>query len=129
MARFSDPQLVQILQKASRRINRKLCLFGTQDEITVDGAGEVSTPAGDDGSLTDLVLLQAECMVASADFQSDLTSNGGGIMAKDGEQTIDTRTRAIARGTFFDSEYSPCAELKEAIMFEKLNRGSHYDIW
>lgn len=118
--RFSDAQLITILGKAARRINRAIYLIGTTEEISVDASGEI-TPANLD--LQDLVLLQAECMVVSRDVQSDLSAaGGGGILFEDGEQTIDTRQRASARTTFMNSPYNPCAELKEAILIEKMNR-------
>lgn len=128
MATYSDPQLVQILIKAGRRINRRLCLFGTADEITVDSTGEISSPTGD-GALEDLVLLQAECLLASREYSLDLTSGSVGVRVVDGEQTVDTTQRAAARGTFFDSPYGPCAELEKAIILEKLGRSDGNAIW
>jgi len=117
MPRFSDPQLLAILRKAARRINRKLYLDGTSSEITVDDSGNI-TPSNDD--MADLVLLQAECMIASREYQDDLTEGGGGILIRDGEQSVDTTSAAVARGTFFNSTNSPCAELKEAVRLEQL---------
>jgi len=126
MARYSDVQLLLILQKSARRINRELALFDTDDEIAIDDAGGI-TP--DDGTLYDLVLMQAECLTSKTDFESDLSSGGAGIVAKDGEQTIDTRDAASARASFFDSPNSPCADLKSALLKEKLNRIEGYDVW
>lgn len=123
MAIFSDQVLIDILKKAARRVNRKMCLFGTADEIVIDDVGDMTSPDPEThGSLYDLVLLQAECMIASREFQSELRDGGGGVMVDDGEQTVDTRAVGVARGSFFDSPFSPCAELKEAIRDEKLNR-------
>jgi hypothetical protein len=118
--RYSDSQLITILGKAARRINRAIYLIGTDEEISVDASGEI-TPANPD--LQDLVLLQAECMIVTRDAQADLSSTGGGgIYFVDGEQTIDTRQRVGARASFLDSPHGPCAELKEAILIEKMNR-------
>jgi len=130
MPRFSDAQLLALLKKSARRLNRTLCLTGTSDEISIDASGCVSP---DDQDLEDLVLLQAECLIASREYQSDLAGNGG-LLVKDGEQTIDKRNGLLGRGTFFDSKYGPCAELAEQIKLEKLKRfgggnGCGFDIW
>ncbi len=118
MAKYSDIQLIQIIQKAGRRINRKLCLTGTSNEVVVDGGGEIVAPTGNP-DLQDIVLMQAECMVASREYQDDLR-DAGGIVIRDGEQTVDTSKTGIARGTFYSSEFSPCAELKMCIRDMKL---------
>lgn len=133
MPRFSDQQLIQILQKAGRRINRRLCLENTSDEIVVDSSGCI-TP--DSQRLHDLVLMQAECMLAGRDYVFDLNSGGAGLFAKDGEQIIDTRAIGAVRAGYFNSKHGPCAELEEAIKLELLKRGGGgtmgnigYDIW
>ncbi len=125
---FSDNQLILIVIKAARRVNRKLCLLGTSDEIIVSAStGEITSP--DDDALDDLVMLQAECMIASRQFSEELTDGTAGVLMKDGEQALDTRAKGIARGTFFDSPNSPCEELKEAIVQEKLKRFTGRLIW
>ena len=116
MAKFTDIQLIQILQKAARRVNRKLCLTGTTSEIIVDSGGEITTP--DDSDLEDILLMQAECMISQREFQSDLRESGD--LIRDGEQTIDTRGVGVARGTFYNSEFSPCAELRICLRDMKL---------
>lgn len=133
MPRFSDQQLIQILQKAGRRINRRLCLENSTDEIAVDASGCI-TP--DSPRLQDLVLLQAECMLSSRDFVFDLNSGAAGLLARDGEQIIDTRNGTRARAEFFNSEHGPCSELDRAIKLELLKRGGGgtlgnigYDVW
>lgn len=120
--RFSDAQLVVILQKAARRINRLLCLTGTADEIVIDTTTGEITP--DDADLQDLVLLQSECMINQREYQEELATAAGGLRIVDGEQTVDTTSAGVARGTFFDSAHNPCAELKDQITQEKLNRGA-----
>jgi hypothetical protein len=119
-SRFSDQQIIIILQKAARRVNRILCLFNTDEEIVIDTSGNIITP--DDGALEDLVLLQAECLLAKRDFTEAVNEDSEGLLIVDGEQRVDARGRAIARGTFFDSPYSPCAELKDALKLEKMKR-------
>lgn len=120
---FSDTQLVLIVIKAARRINRRLNLLDTTDEIIVNATtGEVTSP--DDDALDDLVMLQAECMIASRQFSEELTDGTAGTFMKDGEQILDTKTKGIARGTFYNSVHSPCEELKEAIALEKISRSS-----
>jgi hypothetical protein len=117
MPRFTDAQLIQIMQKAARRVNRELCLFDTTDEITISASGVIS------------VLLQSECLLAQRDFSLDLNSSQVGLLVKDGEQTLDNRAKGAARGTFFESEYGPCAQYKKQIVIEKLKRTCGYDIW
>ena len=130
MPRFSDAQLLALLKKSARRLNRTLCLTGTASEISIDASGCV-TP--DNQDLEDLVLLQAECLISSREYQSDLAGTEG-VLIKDGEQTIDKRAGMIGRASFFDSKFSPCAELAEQIKLEKLKRfgggnGCGFDIW
>lgn len=126
MPAFSNQLLIDIVVKAARRINRKLCLFGTNEEVFIDeSTGEISSPDpdSDEGkALYDLVLLQAECLISTREFQTELRDADGGVMVRDGEQTVDTRAAGVARGTFYNSEYSPCAELAEWIKIEKMRR-------
>ena len=126
MPRLSDAQLLAILRKAARRVNRELCLFTTADEIVVDASGCI-TPQ--DGTLEDLVLMQSECLLSQRDFSFDLNSDNVGIRVVDGEQTLDNKAKGVARGTFFNSEYGPCATYKKEIVIEKLKRTCGYDIW
>jgi hypothetical protein len=122
MATFSDQVLIDILKKAARRINRKLCLSNTADEVVIDDVGDMTSPDLDTNQdLYDLTLLQAECLISTREYQSELRDAGGGVVVKDGE-TTDTRGAGVARGTFYDSDYSPCAELADWIFKEKLNR-------
>lgn len=126
--RYSDSTLQIILEKAARRINRRLSLFGTDDEISIQTSGVVSPS---DGTLEDLVLLQAECLLITSDFVSDLNSGTVGIAATDGEQSIDTRVRGQSRQAFYDSKHSPCSELEQQLRLEELRR-SHQNsklIW
>jgi hypothetical protein len=123
MPHFSEPLLIQIVIKAARRVNRKLGLTCTQWEITIDPAdGEMLTPDPDENQdLYDIVLMQAECLISQREFQTELRNAEGGIMIRDGEQVVDQRAAGVARGTFYNSDYSPCAELKQCIRDMKLN--------
>jgi len=128
MPRFTNVQLIQIVTKAARRVNRELCLFGTADEIVIDSStGELTSP--DDGSLEDLVLLQLECLISQRDYTFDLSEGLIGIRVVNGEQNLDNRQKGVARSTFFNSAHSPCALYKEEIVIEKLKRTCGYDIW
>jgi hypothetical protein len=124
MPEFSDAQLIVILQKSARRINRKLCLTGTDEQIIVNTVTGDITP--DDDDLKDLVLLQAECLIAQRHFTDLLATDNeaAGVVIKDGEQTIDTTSGMSVKASLLnsDSPNSPCAELEEAIKSEKLNR-------
>jgi hypothetical protein len=118
---YSDSTLQTVLEKSARRINRRLSLFDTDSQISI-GASGAFTP--NDGSLQDIVLLQAECLLITSDFSSDLNSGTAGVQVVDGEQSIDTRNKASARQSFFDSKHGPCAELEKAIRNEELRRSS-----
>jgi len=125
--RFSDAQLIVILQKSARRINRVMCLTGTTSALAINTTTGEITP--DDPDLQDLVLMQAECMISQTEYQTDLADGGIGLLVKDGEQSMDTRGKGVARGTFFDSSNSPCSDLKAQLITEKLKRTCGYDIW
>ena len=135
MPRYSDAYLVQVVEKAARRINRRLCLTGTEDQISVDASGCIS-PA--DPDLEDIVLLQAECMILNIDTNLDFTTGadgtGAGYFVRDGEQSFDTRgevgSRVRARTNYMNSQFNPCAELEREIVKEKLRRQCDMrDIW
>jgi len=128
MARFSNIQLIQIVIKAARRVNRQLCLFGTESEIVIDSStGELTSL--DNGTLEDLVLMQSECLLSQRDYILDLSTDQIGIKVVDGEQSLDNSRKGVARGTFFNSEFSPCAMYAKEINIEKLKRTCGYDIW
>lgn len=120
MARFSDAQLIQIMEKAARRINRRLSLFNTSEEIAVDASGCISP---NNGVFQDLVLLQAECMIAQVDINSDIQN--GGLEVVDGEQSIDISSRPTLRINYLNSKYNPCEQLEEAIKDEQLKRAGN----
>lgn len=119
MARFTDGQLIAILRKSARRLNRRLDLTGTDEEIIISVSGTIE-PENED--MEDILLLQAECLIASREYQSDVSSGAAGLLVDDGEQTLDDRTGVVARGTFYNGPYSPCSELENAIKLEKMRR-------
>ena len=122
-SRFSDAQVVVILKKAARRINRKLWLTGTSEEIVVDTSTGEITPNNED--LKDLVLMQAECMIAQREASEELNEGNAGVLVKDGEQRVDTRGVGLARGTFFDSPHGVCSELKSCLIEAQLERNGN----
>jgi hypothetical protein len=124
---YSDAQIIALLQKAARRLNREFSLTGA-DAIAVDGAGALTTSDPNE-RLHDLLLLQTECLMAKRDFNSELNSGGAGLFVKDGEQVIDNRDSATSRQSFFNGPNSPCEELKRAITAYKLENTDGKLIW
>jgi len=122
---LSDAQLIAILLKAARRLNRTLAL---SDPIVIDATGAITS--SDTGEkMHDLVLLQAECLIAKRDFNEELNSGGAGLFVKDGEQTLDNRASSAVRQSYFDSKHGPCEELKSAILEFKLENTDGKLIW
>jgi len=124
---LSDAQLIAILLKAARRLNRTLSFTGS-DAIIIDGTGAI-TSSDPDEKMHDLVLLQAECLIAKRDFNEELNSGGAGLFVKDGEQTLDNRASSAVRQNYFDSKHGPCEELKSAILEFKLENTDGKLIW
>jgi len=126
MPRHTDAQIIAILHKAARRLNRRLNLTGTVCEIVVSSSGTMSSPTDEQcpGSedLEDMLLLQAECLIASREYQQDISGEMGGLLVVDGEQRLDERAQVLARGTFYDSPYGPCKELEDAIKLDQIRR-------
>jgi len=127
-ARFTDAQIIQMAQKAARRLNRKLSLTGTGGEISISNAGEM-TP--DNGDLYDLVLLQVECMILNREISDEFSSGGvgGGISIKDGEQSFDSKRSGNDRVDHLESKFGPCQELEDAIRDYLYDNADVRDIW
>ncbi len=116
-ARFSDQFLILMMNKAVRCVNLDLCITGTTKEITIDASGCVTPSNGD---FEALVLMKTECLISQRDYSADLNSGAVGIRAIDGEQAIDTRSRANARTSFFDSQFGPCGTYRESLKLAKM---------
>jgi hypothetical protein len=116
---FTNAQLSAILDKAARRVNRVLSLTGSEAVILSSG---VFTQPTETDELRDLVLLQAECMIANRQAAGDIIGGAAGIIVRDGEQMIDTTDQASAVSDYFDSRFNPCAELEQAYKIALMNR-------
>ncbi|MHA2063195.1 MAG: hypothetical protein ACXABY_02320 [Candidatus Thorarchaeota archaeon] len=123
--RFSNQQLILLLEKAARIVSSDLCLMGT-DQITVDASGCVDNPVSDP-QIEALVLMQTECLISQRDFSLELSAGTIGTLVKDGEQVMDTTKRAGARDSFFNSPYSPCAQYEKRLALVKLCRLDNKD--
>lgn len=123
---FTDDQISNILNKAARRVNRVMSL--TDDEAIVLSSGVFTQPDETD-ELRDLVLLQAECMLANRQATTDIISGAAGVIVRDGEQMIDTTDQASAVADYFDSKYNPCAELEQAYKLAMMNRDNGRMVW
>lgn len=124
--RYTDAQLIDFTEKAAKRINRKMYLTGTSDEIAVSASGEV-TPATD--TFRDIMILQVECMLIQRSAEGDLTSGRAGVVVTDGEQSIDTTNIASLRLEYLSGKHNPCSELEKAIRDELLNRNTGKLVW
>jgi hypothetical protein len=49
----------------------------------------------------------------------------GGLEVVDGEQSINTSSRGSQRLNYLNSNFNPCAELKQALLDEKLKRAGN----
>lgn len=127
-ARFTDAQIIQIAQKAARRLNRRLNLRGTSNEISISNAGEMSP---DNTDLYDLVLLQVECMILNREISDEFSSGGvgGGISIRDGEQSFDSKRSGNDRVDYLDNKHGPCQELEDAIRDYLYDNADVRDIW
>lgn len=125
--RLTDAQYIGLFQKSARRLNRELSLTGS-DAIVVDDTG-VITSSDPNARMHDLLLLQAECLLASRDFTSSLNSGSAGVSVSDGEQSLDNRASATARQGLFDSQHSPCTQLKNALNTYKMEQTGGKLIW
>lgn len=126
--RFTDAQIYGFIEKAARRVNRKLALTDS-GALTVDSSGNITQPLPTSDELHDILLLQTECLIYARDVNSSVTGGTAGIVVTDGEQKIDTTDRADIFGDNKDANYAPCVELEKAILLAKLEGFTPYDIW
>lgn len=126
--RLSDSQYIALFQKSARRLNRELSLAGS-DAITVDASGDLTSPTDSEGRMYDLLLLQAECLLLKRDISYELNSGVGSLTVRDGEQSLDNTAGATLRQNLLDGGHSPCEELKQALINEKMLRMDGKLIW
>lgn len=112
---YTDTQWVSITERSVSRINRKLNLEDQDGELvytsgtyTRDDAADVSQ------SVSDIVLLQAECLVSKALRRTAVSK---GIRVKDGDSSIDTTSGFSGHGDIVDDF---CGELSQAIIDYKV---------
>lgn len=119
---FTDVEFNDFVNKAVKRVNRKLCLTGTSDQMVFDEGTGIITPAPNDTKL-DIIVLQIECFVVTRDRK---TAVGKGIKVKDGETSIDT---TASFGGFNQQVRTICGELDEAVseFLRKADKASFSD--
>lgn len=105
---FTDAEYNDFVNKAVKRVNRKLCLTSTSDQMVFDTGTGIITPTPND-TLLDIIVLQIECFVVTRDRK---TAVGKGIRVKDGETEIDT---TASFGGFDAQVKAICQELKDAV--------------
>lgn len=126
--RYTDTQLANFVAKAARRVNRTLSLLNT-DAISVDSSGNITQPESPTDEITDILLLQTECLIYSREVSSATTQNGAGALVRDGEQLVDTRGQANLITSLKDADSNPCEQLQRAITQYLLEESDVRDIW
>jgi len=105
---FTDDQYELLLSKALNRLNRKLSLTGTTSELSINQTDGSIQPTPD-ASMQDLIVLQAECLIAK---NLRRTAIGKGIKVKDGPSSIDTTASFKGQD---DVVQDFCGELDDAV--------------
>jgi hypothetical protein len=105
---FTRQDYERFLNKALKRLNRKLRYTGTANALSYSSSTKNISPTPDN-SIYDLILLQIECLI-SKERRRDAV--GKGIRVKDGDTEIDT-TASFGGHDAVVSDY--CGELQEAI--------------
>ncbi len=120
---FTDSEYNDFVNKAVKRVNRRLCLTGTSNQMIFDTGTGIITPAPND-TLLDIIVLQIECFVVTRDRK---TAVGKGIRVKDGETEIDT---TASFGGFDQQVKAICGELDEAVkeFLRKADKASFSDV-
>ncbi len=83
---FTEAEYVLFTQKAINKVNRCICLTGTDGELVFDEGTGTITPTPD-SSIFDLIIMSIECLIA---VRANNVAIGKGIRVKDGETEIDT---------------------------------------
>lgn len=126
---LTDAQYVAFLVKASRRLNRALCLTNTVLEIVVNPVtGDMTTPINEP-DIEDILVLQAECLIIQRQVSEELQDGDIGIAIKDGEQSYDDSALVSLRTKHLDSDGNACKDLVDAIKFYKLNNQNSFLVW
>lgn len=105
---FTDTQFQQFTQKAINRINRRLCLTGTDDELSFDEGTGTITPTPN-ATIFDFIIMQIECFIVR---NLRKVAVGKGIRVRDGETEIDT---TAGFGGHKDQVNDICGELEKAV--------------
>ena len=120
---FTDAEYNDFVNKAVKRINRRLCLTGTSSQMVFDTGTGIITPAPND-TFIDFLVMQIECFLVKRDRK---TAVGKGIKVKDGETSIDTT--ASFKG-FDDQIGNICGELSDAVddYLDKQDKAAFSDV-
>lgn len=112
---YTDAQWNSLTERAVTRINRKLNLSGQDGELVLANGTYTRSDAGElSDSVTDIVLLQVECILAKTLRRSAVSK---GIRVKDGDSSIDTTAGFDGHAGVVDDI---CGELNQAIIDYKV---------
>ena len=108
---YTNAEWDSLVDRSVSRINRKLSLEGRDAELTLASGTYTRSDEGDlSDSITDIVLLQTECIVVKSLRRSSISK---GIRVKDGDSSIDT---TASFGGHDDVVSDICGELDKAIL-------------
>ena len=112
---YTDAQWDSLTERAVTRINRKLNLTDQDGELVLASGTYTRSDAGElSDSVTDIVLLQVECILAKTLRRSAVSK---GIRVKDGDSSIDTTAGFDGHAGVVDDI---CGELNQAIIDYKV---------
>jgi hypothetical protein len=112
---YTDAQWDSLTERAVTRINRKLNLTDQDGELILASGTYTRSDAGElSDSVTDIVLLQVECILAKTLRRSAVSK---GIRVKDGDSSIDTTAGFDGHAGVVDDI---CGELNQAIIDYKV---------
>jgi hypothetical protein len=108
---YNNAEWTSLVDRSVSRINRKLSLEGGDGELTLASGTYTRSDLGNlSDSITDIVLLQTECIVVKSLRRSSISK---GIRVKDGDSSIDT---TASFGGHDDVVSDICGELDKAIL-------------
>jgi len=112
---YTNAQWDSFTERSVSRINRKLNLEDQDGELVYTSGTYVRSDAADvSQSVSDIVLLQAECIIAKGLRRSAVSK---GIRVKDGDSSIDTTAGFDGHGGVVEDI---CGELSQAIIDYKV---------